>query len=339
MTSMSAADEFLALVSGPDERIALDTGCLLIAALGRGRPDDASVVTDGRAQLDQLAARSDATDVDGLLRYLFGTLGFTGNRDHYDDPRNSYLDEVLDRRCGIPITLAVVVIEVGRRLGLVAERNLAPLGIVMAPALGRALGQFGATPVPATPAWVSRGGDVAVRVGRFCRATNGNTSSRHVKGFSSATASPETKPPTWMSVRRGQPHRSIASPIARAPSHASPSGYEPWVLTHTHTTGISHAGWASRSVTRITRARHSRPNINGRGDHPGALAAMAMVAAIPERTAVVDRPSSAITTAVAAITTPCTATSTWPPTRSAAPYTNDASQLCTVHACPGAVNE
>ena len=51
-------------------------------------------------------------------------------------------------------------------LGLVAERNLAPLGIVMAPALGRALGQFGATPVPATPAWVSRGGDVAVRVGR-----------------------------------------------------------------------------------------------------------------------------------------------------------------------------
>ena len=125
MTSMSAADEFLALVSGPDERIALDTGCLLIAALGRGRPDDASVVTDGRAQLDQLAARSDATDVDGLLRYLFGTLGFTGNRDHYDDPRNSYLDEVLDRRCGIPITLAVVVIEVGRRLGL----ELTPVGM------------------------------------------------------------------------------------------------------------------------------------------------------------------------------------------------------------------
>ena len=52
-------------------------------------------------------------------------------------------------------------------LGLVAERNLAPLGIVMAPALGRALGQFGATPVPATPAWVSRGGDHLAADGRL----------------------------------------------------------------------------------------------------------------------------------------------------------------------------
>ena len=125
MTSMSATEEFLALVGGPEEGIALDAGCLLIAALGRGRPDDASVVTNGRAHLDRLAAGSDATDVDGLLRYLFGTLGFAGNRAQYDDPRNSYLDEVLDRRCGIPITLAVVVIEVGRRLGL----GLTPVGM------------------------------------------------------------------------------------------------------------------------------------------------------------------------------------------------------------------
>jgi regulator of sirC expression with transglutaminase-like and TPR domain len=125
MTPMSAVEEFLALVGGPDERIALDTGCLLIAALGGGRSEYAGVVADGRAALDQLAARADAADLDGLLRHLFGTVGFAGNRDHYDDPRNSYLDEVLDRRCGIPITLAVVVIEVGRRLGL----ELAPVGM------------------------------------------------------------------------------------------------------------------------------------------------------------------------------------------------------------------
>jgi regulator of sirC expression with transglutaminase-like and TPR domain len=125
MTSMSAVEEFLALVGGPEERIALDTGCLLIAALGRGGSDHARVVTEGRAGLDQLAARSDAADLDGLLRYLFGTVGFVGSRAQYDDPRNSYLDEVLERRCGIPITLAVVVIEVGRRLGL----ELAPVGM------------------------------------------------------------------------------------------------------------------------------------------------------------------------------------------------------------------
>ena len=122
---MSAAEEFLALVGGPEEQIALDAGCLLIAALGGGRSDDATVVTDGRARLDDLAAGCDATDLDGLLGHLFGILGFAGNRTHYDDPCNSYLDVVLDRRCGIPITLAVVVIEVGRRLGL----DLVPVGM------------------------------------------------------------------------------------------------------------------------------------------------------------------------------------------------------------------
>ena len=50
--------------------------------------------------------------------YLYDELGFSGNRDHYDDPRNSFLNEVLDRRTGIPITLAVVYLEVARRAGL-----------------------------------------------------------------------------------------------------------------------------------------------------------------------------------------------------------------------------
>jgi regulator of sirC expression with transglutaminase-like and TPR domain len=50
--------------------------------------------------------------------FLFGELGFAGNRTRYDDPRNSFLNQVLDRRTGIPISLALVYIEVGRRAGL-----------------------------------------------------------------------------------------------------------------------------------------------------------------------------------------------------------------------------
>lgn len=56
-----------------------------------------------------------------LREYLFEEQGFAGNSEAYYDPRNSYLNEVLDRRLGIPITLSLVLIEVGRRLGLPME--------------------------------------------------------------------------------------------------------------------------------------------------------------------------------------------------------------------------
>src|SRR3954464_13090403 len=56
-----------------------------------------------------------------LNAYLYEELGFSGNRDHYDDPRNSFLNEVLDRRLGIPISLAVVYLEIGRRAGVRLE--------------------------------------------------------------------------------------------------------------------------------------------------------------------------------------------------------------------------
>jgi regulator of sirC expression with transglutaminase-like and TPR domain len=59
--------------------------------------------------------------VDVVNRYLFNELGFFGNREHYDDPRNSCLNEVMDKRTGIPITLSLVYIEVARRAGLRAE--------------------------------------------------------------------------------------------------------------------------------------------------------------------------------------------------------------------------
>jgi regulator of sirC expression with transglutaminase-like and TPR domain len=53
-----------------------------------------------------------------LNRYLFDELGFRGNVAEYDDPRNSYLNDVLDRRLGIPITLSIVYLAVGARSGV-----------------------------------------------------------------------------------------------------------------------------------------------------------------------------------------------------------------------------
>jgi regulator of sirC expression with transglutaminase-like and TPR domain len=59
--------------------------------------------------------------IDAVNRYLFGELGFTGNREQFDDPRNSCLNEVMDRKKGIPITMALIYIEVARRAGIRAE--------------------------------------------------------------------------------------------------------------------------------------------------------------------------------------------------------------------------
>ncbi|MDH4175466.1 MAG: tetratricopeptide repeat protein, partial [Betaproteobacteria bacterium] len=56
-----------------------------------------------------------------LNRFLFDDLGYSGNADNYYDPRNSYLNEVLDRRTGIPITLSVLYLEIGWRVGLELE--------------------------------------------------------------------------------------------------------------------------------------------------------------------------------------------------------------------------
>ncbi len=85
-------------------------------------------------RLDQMgdeAARAVAYDpgadaplgarIDSVNRYLFNQLGFTGNRERFEDPRNSCLNEVMDRRTGIPITMALIYIEVARRAGIRAE--------------------------------------------------------------------------------------------------------------------------------------------------------------------------------------------------------------------------
>src|SRR5437773_10084362 len=71
---------------------------------------------DGMAHEARRYLRGDlAARVSGLCRYLFHDMGFRGNQADYYDPRNSYLNQVLDRRLGIPISLSAVVIAVGRR--------------------------------------------------------------------------------------------------------------------------------------------------------------------------------------------------------------------------------
>ena len=76
---------------------------------------------DQFTQAIEARLRPDSSVVNVLTeinRYLFHDQGFSGNRDNYYDPRNSYLNDVLDRKLGIPILLSVIYIEVGRRLGL-----------------------------------------------------------------------------------------------------------------------------------------------------------------------------------------------------------------------------
>ncbi|MDQ1375110.1 MAG: hypothetical protein QOJ09_2448 [Actinomycetota bacterium] len=124
------------LMAGPEAQIRLDEAALLIAST------DHAVDIDARlAELDGLAAAAPDGSVDGLCRHLFVAEGFAGNGDDYYEPANSYLDAVLDRRLGIPITLAVVLMEVARRRGVVVEGVNAP-GHFLVRAEGRVLDPF-----------------------------------------------------------------------------------------------------------------------------------------------------------------------------------------------------
>ncbi len=110
---MDAVERFTELVGLPDPP--LDRAALAIAAGADDELDPAPWL----AELDRLAAG--VTSLDGLVERLFGEERFTGNGRDYYDPRNSLLPHVLRRRLGIPITLAVVTIEVGRRAGVALE--------------------------------------------------------------------------------------------------------------------------------------------------------------------------------------------------------------------------
>lgn len=107
-----------------EDPIPLDLAAALLAA--EEAPDaDPQAMLDA---LDTLAAGvhipQGASPIEGLARlnhWLHTELGFLGDEDSYDDPENSLLHRVLDRRRGLPILLAVVAIEVGRRVGVALE--------------------------------------------------------------------------------------------------------------------------------------------------------------------------------------------------------------------------
>jgi regulator of sirC expression with transglutaminase-like and TPR domain len=115
----SIAQRFSDLVAPGSGRIdgELDEGALLIAAALQPPVDIAEQI----GRLDRLAEESGAESLEDLLAFLFGARGFSGDRDQYYDARNSYLNLVLDRRLGIPITLSVLTIEIGRRVGLAID--------------------------------------------------------------------------------------------------------------------------------------------------------------------------------------------------------------------------
>jgi regulator of sirC expression with transglutaminase-like and TPR domain len=104
-------ERFASLVARPDAQIPLDETALVIAAHARDDLD----VDDELAAIDQVAAQVRDPTLTGVLRLLFRDLGFAGDADNYYDPRNSFLDQVVRRRRGIPITLSILTMEVGRR--------------------------------------------------------------------------------------------------------------------------------------------------------------------------------------------------------------------------------
>jgi regulator of sirC expression with transglutaminase-like and TPR domain len=108
---------FVALAAATAGDMPLDEALLLVAAHVHHDLD----IARQRGRLDELAAGVTDATFDGLRRHLFQDAGFTGDRETYRDPRNSFLPDVLDRRLGIPITLAVLAIEVGRRCGVGLE--------------------------------------------------------------------------------------------------------------------------------------------------------------------------------------------------------------------------
>jgi len=125
LAAAEARSRFAAEVLQPDSAISLARAALLLGAEEEPRLCDV-----GRclARLDELGeqarsrvARAEGSAVEALNRYLFDEQHFEGNEADYYDPRNSMLHRVLERRAGIPITLSIVYIEVGRRAGLSVE--------------------------------------------------------------------------------------------------------------------------------------------------------------------------------------------------------------------------
>lgn len=116
------AASFARAVASPDEELDLALASLAIAQAEYADlvPRTYVLKLDGLGYTlkDRLGDQRNPYAVIGAINtYLFGELGFKGNIDQYYDPRNTFLNDVLDRRLGIPITLSTIYMELGRRIG------------------------------------------------------------------------------------------------------------------------------------------------------------------------------------------------------------------------------
>ena len=122
---MEARRRFALLVAQPEASIELAHAALLIAAEEKPGLEvehyRARLYELGLAARERIARDGESNAVGAFNKYIFEELGFAGNQGNYYDPRNSLLSDVLDRHTGIPITLSVVYMEIGRRAGLHVE--------------------------------------------------------------------------------------------------------------------------------------------------------------------------------------------------------------------------
>lgn len=110
---MDPAAHFVELINRPAGEVQLDLLAALIGASFEQGVDVGTVIVG----LDRLAGECDPT-FESILATLFTSGRLRGNSDDYGDPRNSYLHQVLHRGLGIPITLSICAMEVGRRRGV-----------------------------------------------------------------------------------------------------------------------------------------------------------------------------------------------------------------------------
>ena len=119
----TALKDFADIVTGADENINLVEAALVIAGNEYPGLDTPACLHTLEMMADELQLRVLGCDDPGdiiaaMNRYIFDELGFSGNLANFNDPRNSYFNDVLDRRLGIPLTLSILYMELGRRIGL-----------------------------------------------------------------------------------------------------------------------------------------------------------------------------------------------------------------------------
>jgi len=116
---------FSHLVARPESDLDLARAALLVALPEYPGLDVASYIEEldrmGATAALRIAESGGLPPLGSVIRYLYEELGFHGNTTDYYDPRNSFLNEVLDRRTGIPISLALVLTETCRRVGVDAR--------------------------------------------------------------------------------------------------------------------------------------------------------------------------------------------------------------------------